>query len=167
MKIIEKLSTYAALIGVIGAIGGGFYTWGQFNTRLDAIESAPSVDLSPLKEKDKELNAKVDSALLYANEYKVDLIDRIAKVEGQIKPTDLTLVFKEIGKIREQIAMLPERTNLQPILEQLQMLEEYGWELEEDVEELSKQVAIVAKENELQDIQIQEVKTLNSNPLGG
>ena len=55
MKIIEKLSTYAALIGVIGAIGGGFYTWGQFNTRLDAIESAPSVDLSPLKEKDKEL----------------------------------------------------------------------------------------------------------------
>jgi hypothetical protein len=167
MKIVEKLSTYAALIGVIGAIGGGFYTWGQFNTRLDAIESAPSVDLSPLKEKDKELNAKVDSALLYANEYKVDLIDRIAKVEEQIKPTDLTLVFKEIGKIREQIAMLPERTNLQPILEQLQMLEEYAWELEEDVEELSKQVAIVAKENELQDIQIQEVKTLNSNPLGG
>ena len=167
MKIIEKLSTYAALIGVIGAIGGGFYTWGQFNTRLDAIESAPSVDLSPLKEKDKELNAKVDSALLYANEYKVDLIDRIAKVEEQIKPTDLTLVFKEIGKIREQIAMLPEPANLQPILEQLQMLEEYGWELEEDVEELSKQVAIVAKENELQDIQIQEVKTLNSNPLGG
>jgi regulator of replication initiation timing len=167
MKIIEKLSTYAALIGVIGAIGGGFYTWGQFNTRLDAIESAPSVDLSPLKEKDKELNAKVDSALLYANEYKVDLIDRIAKVEEQIKPTDLTSVFKEIGKIREQIAMLPEPANLQPILEQLQMLEEYGWELEEDVEELSKQVAIVAKENELQSIQIEEVKTLNSNPLGG
>ena len=132
MKIIEKLSTYAALIGVIGAIGGGFYTWGQFNTRLDAIESAPSVDLSPLKEKDKELNAKVDSALLYANEYKVDLIDRIAKVEEQIKPTDLTSVFKEIGKIREQIAMLPEPANLQPILEQLQMLEEYGWELEAD-----------------------------------
>ena len=63
--------------------------------------------------------------------------------------------------------MLPEPANLQPILEQLQMLEEYGWELEEDVEELSKQVAIVAKENELQSIQIEEVKTLNSNPLGG
>ena len=167
MKIIEKLSTYAALIGVIGAIGGGFYTWGQFNTRLDAIESAPSVDLSSFKQKDKELASKVDEALLYANEYKVDLIDRINKVEEQIKPTDLTLVFKEIGKIREQIAMLPEPANLQPILEQLQMLEEYGWELEEDVEELSKQVAIVAKENELQSIQIEEVKTLNSNPLGG
>ena len=167
MKIMDKLSTYAALLGVIGAIGGGFYTWGQFNTRLDAIESAPSVDLSPLVAKDKELTNKVDEALLYANEYKVDLIDRIAKVEEKIKPVDLTLVFKEIGKIREQIAMLPEPANLQPILEQLQMLEEYGWELEEDVEELSKQVAIVSKENELQDIQIEEVKTLNSNPLGG
>jgi len=167
MKIMDKLSTYAALLGVIGAIGGGFYTWGQFNSRLDAIESTPAVNLSPLKEKDKELNLKIDSALLYANEYKVDLIDRIAKVEEQIKPTDLTLVFKEIGKIREQIAMLPEPANLKPLLEQLQMLEEYGWELEEDIEQLSKDVAIVKKENEVQDAQIDEIKLQAKNPLGG
>jgi len=167
MKIMDKLSTYAALLGVIGAIGGGFYTWGQFNSRLDALESTPAVNLSPLKEKDKELNEKVDNALLYANEYKVDLIDRIAKVEEQIKPTDLTLVFKEIGKIREQIAMLPEPANLKPLLEQLQMLEEYGWELEEDIEQLSKDVAIVKKENEVQDAQIEEIKLQAKNPLGG
>ena len=167
MKIMDKLSTYAALLGVIGAIGGGFYTWGQFNSRLDAIESTPAVNLSPLKEKDKELNAKIDEALLYANEYKVDLIDRIAKVEEQIKPTDLTLVFKEIGKIREQIAMLPEPANLKPLLEQLQMLEEYGWELEEDIEQLSKDVAIVKKENEIQDVQLKEIKLSAKNPLGG
>ena len=167
MKIMDKLSTYAALLGVIGAIGGGFYTWGQFNSRLDAIESTPAVNLSPLKEKDKELNAKIDEALLYANEYKVDLIDRIAKVEEKIKPVDLTLVFKEIGKIREQIAMLPEPANLKPLLEQLKMLEEYGWELEEDLEELSKQLAITSKENEVQDAQIEEIKLQSKNPLGG
>ena len=167
MKIMDKLSTYAALLGVIGAIGGGFYTWGQFNSRLDAIEATPPVNLAPLKEKDKELNAKVDSALLYANEYKVDLIDRIAKVEEKIKPVDLTLVFKEIGKIREQIAMLPEPANLKPLLEQLKMLEEYGWELEEDLEELSKQLAITSKENEVQDAQIEEIKLQSKNPLGG
>ena len=149
MKIMDKLSTYAALLGVIGAIGGGFYTWGQFNSRLDAIESTPAVNLSPLKEKDKELNLKIDSALLYANEYKVDLIDRIAKVEEQIKPTDLTLVFKEIGKIREQIAMLPEPANLKPILEQLQMLEEYGWELEEDIEDMTNQIEDEQKSGEV------------------
>ena len=165
MKIIEKLSTYAALIGVIGAIGGGFYTWGQFNTRLDAIEAAPAVDLSPLVAKDKELAAKIDEALLYANEYKVDLIDRIKKVDDKIVPVDLTSVFKEIGKVREQIAMLPEPADLQPILNQLQLLEEYGWELEENIEELSKAVAIVAKENELQDIQIKEIKKKSNNPL--
>ena len=165
MKIIEKLSTYAALIGVIGAIGGGFYTWGQFNTRLDAIEATPSVDLSPLVEKDKELAAKIDDALLYANEYNVDLIDRIKKVDDKITPVDLTKVFKEIGKVREQIAMLPEPANLQPIYDALQALEEYGWELEEAVEELSKATAIVSKENELQDIQIKEIKKKSDNPL--
>ena len=162
---MDKLSTYAALLGVIGAIGGGFYTWGQFNSRLDALEAEPPINLSPLKQKDKELTKQFDEVLLYANEYKVDLIDRINKVEEQIKPTDLTLVFKEIGKIREQIAMLPERANLKPILSSLKELEEYAWELEEDIEQLSKDVAIALKENELQNILIEEIKLKGNNPL--
>ena len=155
MKIIEKLSTYAALIGVIGAIGGGFYTWGQFNSRLDAIEATPPVNLKPLKEKDKELEAKIDDALLYANEYKVDLIDRIKKVDDKILPTDLTLVFKEIGKVKEQIAMLniPDPVELTPIYEILTGIE--------------KTIAILSKENEVQDAQIEEIKLQSKNPLGG
>ena len=158
MKVIEKLSTYAALIGVIGAIGGGFYTWGQFNLRLDQIENKEfvvneTVDLSPMEEKIANL--------------KVELIDRIDEVEEQIQPVDLTKVFAEIGKVREQIAMLPEPVNTKPIYDALAQLEEYGWELEEDIEELSKDVAVVKKENELQDVLIDEVKALNSNPLGG
>jgi len=165
MKIMDKLSTYAALIGVIGAIGGGFYAWGEFNNRLTVLESEPPVSLVSLKQKDKELEKQFDEVLLYANEYKVDLIDRIAKVEEQIKPVDLTLVFKEIGKVREQIAMLPEPANLKPLLESLKKLEEYAWELEEDIEVLSKDVAIVKKENELQDIVIQEMKLKANNPL--
>jgi hypothetical protein len=167
MKVIDKLSTYASLLGVISAIGGGFYAWGEFNTRISVLEKKPPVSLTSLRAKDKELTKQFDEVLLYANEYKVDLIDRINKVEEQIKPTDLTLVFKEIGKIREQIAMLPERANLKPLLSSLKELEEYAWELEEDIEALSKQVAIVSKENELQDIQIQEIKLQNKNPLGG
>ena len=167
MKIMDKLSTYAALLGVIGAIGGGFYTWGQFNSRLDAIESTPPVNLAPLIAKDKELNKKIDEALLYANEYKVDLIDRIKKVDDKIVPVNLTKVFAEIGKVREQIAMLPEPANLQPLLDSLQALEEYGWELEEDLEQLSKDLAIVKKENEIQDVELEEIKLESKNPLGG
>ena len=155
MKIIEKLSTYAALLGVIGAIGGGFYTWGQFNSRLDAIEATPPVNLKPLKEKDKELEAKIDDALLYANEYKVDLIDRIKKVDDKILPTDLTVVFKEIGKVKEQIAMLniPDPVELTPIYEILTGIE--------------KTIAILSKENEVQDAEIEEIKIQSRNPLGG
>ena len=156
MKIVEKLSTYAALIGVIGAIGGGFYTWGQFNLRLDQIENKEfvvneTVDLSNIEEKISTLE--------------VEVIDRINAVEEQIKPTDLTGVFKEIGKIKEQIAMLPKPANTKPIYDSLTKLEEYAWELEEDIEELSKDVAIVKKENELQDIQIEEIKESTNNPL--
>ena len=162
MKIVEKLSTYAALIGVIGAIGGGFYTWGQFNLRLDQIEKKKfvvneTVDLSPIEEKISTL--------------KVELIDRIeagdTAVEAKIKPQDLSGLLKSIQEVREKVAGLPKPANLKPILEKLKMLEEYAWELEEDIEELSKQTAIVSKENELQDILIQEIKAANSNPLGG
>ena len=167
MKIMDKLSTYAALIGTVTAIGGGFYAWGEFNTRLSALESEPPVNLQPLHSKDKELNTKIDEALLYANEYKVDLIDRIKKVDDKIVPVNLTKVFAEIGKVREQIAMLPEPANLQPLLDSLQALEEYGWELEEDIEQLSKDVAIVKKENEIQDVQLEEIKLSAKNPLGG
>jgi hypothetical protein len=156
MKIIEKLSSYAALIGVIGAIGGGFYTWGQFNLRLDQIENKEfvvneTVDLSGIEEKISTLE--------------VEVIDRINAVEEQIKPTDLTGVFKEIGKIKEQIAMLPKPANTKPIYDSLTKLEEYAWELEEDIEELSKDVAVVKKENELQDVLIEEIKEASNNPL--
>ena len=165
MKILDKLSTYAALIGTVTAIGGGFYAWGEFNNRLSVLEGEPPVNLQPLHSKDKELNVKIDEALLYANEYKVDLIDRIKKVDDKIVPVNLTKVFAEIGKVREQIAMLPEPANLQPLLDSLKELEEYGWELEEDIEELAKQVAIVSKENELQDTMIEEIKLKSNNPL--
>ena len=160
MKIVEKLSTYAALIGVIGAIGGGFYTWGQFNTRLDIIEKKKfvvnqTVDLDPLHDKISILE--------------VELIDRIeagdTAVEAKIKPQDLTGILKSIQEVREKVAGLPKPANLKPILEKLKMLEEYGWELEEDIEELSKQTAIISKENELQDILIEEIKEASNNPL--
>ena len=159
MKIIEKLSTYAALLGGIGAIGGGFYTWGQFNSRLDAIEATPPVNLAPLKEKDKELMKKVDDALLYANEYKVDLIDRIDAVEEKIQPVDLTKVFADIAKVREQLAMI-NIPNIDGLKKDIK-------KINETLSEMEKNIAIALKENELQDIQLEEIKLQSSNPLGG
>ena len=59
-EIFNKLSSYAALIGVIGAIGGGFYAWGEFNTRLSALEGVSSTDLSGVHTEIKELREKLD-----------------------------------------------------------------------------------------------------------
>ena len=61
--LINKLSSYAALVGVIGAIGGGFYAWGEFNTRLSAVEnvSYETTDLSGVTDDIKELNEKLNS----------------------------------------------------------------------------------------------------------
>ena len=180
MKIIEKLSTYAALLGVIGAIGGGFYTWGQFNSRLDAIEGTPPVNLKPLHEKDKALEKQFDEVLLYANEYKVDLIDRIKKVDDKIQPVDLTIVFKEIAKVREQIAMIdiPEDVDLKPISKELKRLSEELVRIvslipekvdlkpiEDALQAIEKALAIVKKENEVQDAEIKEIKLKSNNPL--
>ena len=155
MKIVEKLSTYAALIGVIGAIGGGFYTWGQFNTRLDTIEKKKfvviqTVDLDPLHEKICVLE--------------VELIDRIeagdTAVEAKIKPQDLTGLLKSIQDVREKVAGLkiPEETDLGPLNAAIKALETR-------IAELKQSVAIVSKENQLQDILIEEIKEASNNPL--
>ena len=161
MKVIDKLSTYASLVGVVGAIGGGFYAWGEFNTRLDILENKDfvvneTVNLDPVNERISTLE--------------VDLIDRIKQgdkeVEEKIKPQDLSGLLKSIQDVREQLAGL-KIPNVKPIKDSIKELEEYAWELEEDIEQLSKDVAIVQKENQLQDVLIEEVKKSTSNPLGG
>ena len=57
--MFNKLSSYAALLGVIGAIGGGFMAWGEFNNRIAQLENQEfivneTVDLSGII---KELEA--------------------------------------------------------------------------------------------------------------
>ena len=166
MKIVEKLSTYAALIGVIGAIGGGFYTWGQFNTRLDVIENKKfvvnqTVDLEPINEKISTLE--------------VNLIDRIeagdTAVEAKIKPQDLTGLLKSIQEVREQVASLkiPKETDLGPLNKSIKELDkkiaDLGKSVNAKMADLNQSVAIVSKENQLQDILIEEIKEASNNPL--
>ena len=124
MKIIDKLSTYASLIGVIGAIGGGFYAWGEFNTRLSAIEGTKAVDVAPLNEK-------------IANN-RVETIDRIKAIEDKLE-TDSEAGIDEIW------------TDIE--------------ELQEELADAQKDIAIVKKENELQDSKIEQIRIKATNPL--
>ena len=171
MKIIDKLSTYAALIGVISAIGGGFYAWGEFNTRLSAIENEPPVNLSPLKNGLKEVTSNLSAA-------KIDLIDRIKKVDDKIQPQDLTWISKDFEAVRKEIKDLniPEATDLTPIYKEIAKVREElaGLSIPEEIDlspiinalqKLEKAVAIVQKENQVQDAMIEEIKLKANNPL--
>ena len=150
-NLVTKLSSVAALIGVLGAIGAGFVQYGKVMAKIEELDKrkaviSQNVNLDPINEKISSLE--------------VDLIDRIQTVEDKIKPTDLSEIKKDISKIREEIASLdiPKPTNLKPINNSIK-------ELESKISELSQSVAIVSKENELQDVLIEEIKTKANNPL--
>ena len=72
-NLMDNLQKYLAVIGVIGAVGGGF--WGfaiatsEINNRLDNLEAVEitSVDVSPLETKIAILEEKV-SKLEKAND---------------------------------------------------------------------------------------------------
>ena len=173
MKIIDKLSTYAALIGVISAIGGGFYAWGEFNTRLSAMEKKPQINLTPLKDGLKETNSNLSIA-------KIDLIDRIKNVEDKIEPQDLTWILRDFEVVRKQIEDLniPEATDLTKVFKDISLVSEEIVKVSakipqvvnlkpliKAIQELEKAVAIVQKENQVQDAMIEEIKLKANNPL--
>ena len=77
--MFSKLSSYAALLGVIGAIGAGFMAWGEFNNRIAQLENQEfivneTVDLSGII---KELEAikgdvKINDAAMQFLDAKID-----------------------------------------------------------------------------------------------
>jgi len=84
-EMFSKLSSYAALLGVIGAIGGGFMAWGEFNNRIAQLE-------------DKEfiVNETVDLS---------GIIKELEGLKGDIKINDAAINFLD-AKIDELKASL-------------------------------------------------------------
>ena len=78
-EMFSKLSSYAALLGVIGVIGGGFMAWGEFNNRIAQLEDKEfvvneTVDLSGIIKELEEIKADVK-----INDAAIKFID--AKIE--------------------------------------------------------------------------------------
>ena len=109
--LMEKLSSYAALIGVIGAIGGGFYTWGEFNNRLSSIEGN-NVDVSGI-----EKNAK-DIAVVNEKVGKLDisgiavLEEKVRKIEDRPASKDWSKDIEVLRKELEYIKLEIEELKL-------------------------------------------------------
>ena len=97
-NLMDKLSTYAALVGVVGAIGGGFYAWGEFNTRLSSIEGS-GVDISGIEKNAKQI------AVIEEKIGKLDL-SGIAVVDQKVKDN-----VKAIGENEEWIEEVEIKAN--------------------------------------------------------
>jgi len=90
--MFSKLSSYAALLGVIGAIGGGFMAWGEFNNRIAQLENKEFV-----------VNETVD--LSGINQKIEDVIKAIEGVKADAKINDAAIKFLD-AKIEELKASL-------------------------------------------------------------
>ena len=80
--MFSKLSSYAALIGVVGANGGGFMAWGEFNNRIAQLENKEfvvneTVDLPDVNDKivagNKEAMEAISSLAAAIERLKVDI----------------------------------------------------------------------------------------------
>ena len=150
MKIIEKLSTYAALIGVIGAIGGGFYTWGQFNLRLDQIENKEfvvneTVDLSAVDNSINEINIKLKELETTIISLDNDVLDNLRNdIAGN--SNDMKAITQEIIKdIKVLQSVLADRASEEDLENLDKKLRKPLDKIKEQVEDLEKKYGNSAK----------------------
>ena len=149
MNLMNKLTSYASLIGVVVAIGGGFYAWGEFNTRLDAIESKKTISLAPINNQVLELRNSIADFKESVSVLEVTLIDRIDALREKV----------EAGNEVDFSAIQDELENIEAaILADLNAMKD-------TLTDVDKKVSIALKENELQDEKIEAVRLKATNPL--
>ena len=71
--MFSKLSSYAALLGVIGGIGAGFAAFGEFNNRIAQLE-----------DKEFVVNETVDLS---------GIIKELESIKGDVKINDAAIKF--------------------------------------------------------------------------
>ncbi len=165
--MIQKLTSYASLLGVIGGITAGGIAWGEFNTRLDGIENKEfvvneTVDLTPVNEKIADLEVEIldrmsaleDEWMARDNDSNDDILNDIAGVISDIKQLRAEAISED-QELQLNIVKLSEDT-----------FKEFG-KMRDLINELNKKVAVAEKQSELNKILIDEIKAEQSNPLGG
>jgi len=165
--MIQKLTSYASLLGVIGGITAGGIAWGEFNTRLDGIENKEfvvneTVDLAPVNEKIADLEVEIldrmsaleDEWMARDNDSNDDILNDIAGVISDIKQLRAEAISED-QELQLNIVELSNKT-----------FKEFG-KVRDLINELNKLVAIAEKQSELNKILIDEIKAEASNPLGG
>jgi len=113
-NLMDKLTTYASLVGVVTAIGGGFYAWGEFNTRLSAIEGS-GVDISGISKNAEQIaviNEKIGkldlSSIAVVAEKSEDNEEWIEEVEGKVSKNKDSIAErdKQISITQKEVELL-------------------------------------------------------------
>jgi len=163
--MIDKLTNYASIIGVIGAIGGGFYAWGEFNTRLDGIENKEfivneTVDLTPVNTKIADLEVEIldrmsaleDEWMARDNDSNDDILNDIAGLKSDVKDLFDKAAAAD-NQLQLNIVELSDKT-----------FKEFG-KIRDLINQLETKVAVTDKQTQLNGILIEEIQEQSKNPL--
>ena len=165
--MIEQLTRWSSLAGVVAALGSGFYAYGIFENRISQLENTEfvvneTVDLAPVNEKISDLE--------------VEILDRMSALEDEWMARDNDSnddILNDIAGLKSDVENLFDKASAADKQLQLNIVElsdktfkEFG-KMRDLINELSKKIAIAEKQSELNKILIDEVKAEASNPLGG
>ena len=165
--MIQKLTSYASLIGVVAAIGGGFMAWGEFNNRIAQLENKEfvineTVDLAPINEKISTLEVEIlDRMSALEDEWMArdnDSLDNISTDILTAKSDSINGDEKLAAADKEMMKKMSEFSS--------EVFKEFG-KIRDLINDLNKKIAVAEKQSELNGILIEEIKEQASNPLGG
>jgi hypothetical protein len=165
--MIQKLTSIAALIGVVSAIGAGFVQYGKIMAKIEELDARETVinetvDLAPINEKISDLEVEIldrmsaleDEWMARDNDTNDDILNDIAGVQSEIKS-----LIEKVGNSDQQLQL-----NIVELSDKT--FKEFG-KVRDLINELAKKIAIAEKQSELNKILIDEIKAEASNPLGG
>jgi len=165
--MIEQLTRWSSLAGVVAALGSGFYAYGIFENRISQLENTEfvvneTVDLAPVNEKIADLE--------------VEILDRMSALEDEWMARDNDSnddILNDIAGLKSDVENLFDKASAADKQLQLNIVElsdktfkEFG-KMRDFINELNKKVAVAEKQSELNKILIDEIKAEASNPLGG
>ena len=164
---MQKLTSYASLLGVVAAIGGGFMAWGEFNNRIAQLENKEfvineTVDLAPINEKISTLEVEIlDRMSALEDEWMArdnDSLDDISTDILTAKSDSINRDEKLAAADKEMMKKMSEFSS--------EVFKEFG-KIRDLINDLNKKIAVAEKQSELNGILIEEIKEQASNPLGG
>ena len=164
---MQKLTSYASLLGVVAAIGGGFMAWGEFNNRIAKLENKEfvineTVDLAPINEKISTLEVEIlDRMSALEDEWMArdnDSLDDISTDILTAKSDSINRDEKLAAADKEMMKKMSEFSS--------EVFKEFG-KIRDLINDLNKKIAVAEKQSEFNGILIEEINEQGSNRLGG